>query len=61
MMATFTAVEDSTEYFGDFKKREKRNIEVYVIYELRDGLVSSINVARVRDLVKVLFRHVILY
>jgi len=44
--STFTAVEDTTEYFGDFRKGAKLSIEVFVVYGLRGGLISSIDVGR---------------
>lgn len=46
--STFTAVEDSTEYFGSFKKGSEMKVHVAVLYRLRDGdgLISSIDVAR---------------
>jgi hypothetical protein len=44
--STFTAVEDSAEYFGDFKKGSEMKIHVAVLYKLHEGLISSIDVAR---------------
>ena len=44
--STFTAIEDSVEYFGEFKKGTEMKIDVAVLYKLREGLISSIDVAR---------------
>jgi len=48
MIAHLTALEDTKEPFGDFRKGEKLSLKVYVVYGLRDGLISSIEV-RGRD------------
>ena len=44
MTANFTGLQDSTNYFGDFKKGATMSLKVYVVYGLRDGLISSIDV-----------------
>jgi len=44
--STFTAVEDTNEYFGEFKKGAQLSVKVFVVYSLRDGLISSIEVGR---------------
>lgn len=46
LFSTFTAIEDTAEYFGDFKKGSTRSTHVVVVYGLRDGLISSIDVTR---------------